>query len=132
MDYNFKLIYINKKEELCADSKFKKQIGNYLEDNESLGYNAPKIEYNSNLFQEITKKFVYPENLSEFGISGKTYIQFEINESGEVQNIFIRKKNRIELDKEAVRVLRNIRFSEPAMINGKPINICLTLPIGFQ
>lgn len=132
LDYNFKLIYINKKEELCADTIFKKQIGNYLEDNESLDYKAPKMENNSNLFQEITKKFVYPENLSEFAISGKTYIQFEINESGEVQNILIRKKNRIELDKEAVRVLRNIRFSEPAMINGKPINICLTLPVGFQ
>jgi TonB family protein len=133
LDYNFKLLYINKKEELCADSTFKKQIGNYLKDNESQGYKAPKMENNGNLFQEITDKFIYPENLSEFSISGKTYVQFEINESGEVQNIYIRGKNNlIELDKEAVRVVRNIRFAEPAMFNGKPINICLTLPFGFQ
>jgi TonB family protein len=133
LDYNFKLLYINKKEELCADSTFKKQIGNYLEDNESLDYKAPKMENNSNLFQEITEKFVYPENLSKLSISGKSYIQFEINESGAVSNIYVRGRNNlIDLDKEAVRVVRNIRFSEPAMLNGKPIKICLTLPVGFQ
>jgi TonB family protein len=131
LDYNFKLSYISKKEQICSDTVLRQQIGNYLKDNKKMGYKAPKLENGNSIGEEIMETFVYPEKLSAFGISGKTYVQFEINESGEVQHVMIRKRNMIRLDKEAVRVLRNMKFSSPPMLNGEPITICLTVPIGY-
>ena len=130
LDYSFNLKYITLVEQLCADTLQSALVGNYMEDNVKVGYEAPTLINGRSLSEEIQKKFVYPQSLTGFGVSGKTYVQFEINESGEVQNVLIRKKNMIQLDKEAVRVLREMKFLPPKL-EGQPIQICVTLPIGY-
>lgn len=129
IDYNFPLIY---SEEKCNDS-VSITTNDYLKNNDSLGYKAPKISTGElTIFQYIGKNIFYPTSSVENGIQGTVYLQLTFTADG-TENIVVKRGVDILLDKEAVRVLRELKFSSPATVNGQINTLgCITLPIKYS
>jgi TonB family protein len=130
IDYNFPLIYTD---EGCNDSLKIKMYNEYFKDNDSLGYKAPKISTRErDIYEYIYKNLHYPERALENGTQGTVDLQLTLTKEGTIENIVVRHGADILLDKEAVRVLRELKFSSPPTVNGQSCNICLRLPINFK
>ena len=130
LDYNFPLKYADEK---CTDSISSVKITDYFEDNDSLNYKSPRISTGEpTIYDFIARHLVYPSGAREENIQGRVYVVFTVTNEGNIENIFVKKGTNILLDKESVRVLRQIKFSGPATLNGQPQSFCVTLPISFK
>ncbi|WP_343635689.1 energy transducer TonB [Fluviicola sp.] len=76
----------------------------------------------------------YPESAKEKEIAGKCYVQFIVNELGDVANAQVKKGviDCPECDKEAVRIVNTMPRWTPGKIKGKPVKSTFTLPIIFK
>jgi protein TonB len=130
MDYGFKLVY---SDTTCNDSIEGVIIEDYFSNYQEIGYIAPKISTGEmTLHQFIGQNIEYPRLAREQGIMGVVYVSFMILSTGEIDNIKIKRGKNIFLDKEAVRVIRKLKFSSPPTYKGIPYKICLTIPITFK
>ena len=73
------------------------------------------------LLNYLTKHTKYPKTAKKNNVSGTVYIQFVINEKGEIGDIDILRSIDPALDKEAIRVVRNMPNWIPGKIRGKPV-----------
>ena len=130
IDYNFPLIYSNEK---CNDS-LPITTSDFFQDNDSLAYKAPKISTGElTIYQFIGKNIIYPSRAKEEGIQGTVYVQLTLTKEGTFENIVVKRGTNILLDKEAVRILRQLKFSSPPTISGQPYTFkCLALPIKYR
>ena len=131
LDYNFEIKY-GKSE--CKDT-FPKSINpvDFFNDNDSLNYVAPKFSNKeTSIYHYIGKNIHYPEMAIEEGVRGVVYVSFNITNNGDVEGVSIIKGVDILLDKEAMRVIRKLKFLNPPLLNGKPQNICFLLPLSFK
>jgi len=130
IDYNFTYTYFDT---ICRAPDFPDVgIQDLFEDNDSLKYKSPKIlSGEATIFEFISNKIIYPLPAKESGIMGKVYVTFTITNTGKVDNISVKKGVNYLLDKEAVRVIRMLRFS-PLTLSGIPQGFCLTIPIVFS
>ena len=106
----------------------------FFKDNDSLAYKAPKISSGEEtIYQFISKNIIYPSRAIEEGIQGTVYVQLMLTKEGAVENIVVKRGINILLDKEAIRVLRQLKFSSPPTINGQVYTFkCLALPIKYR
>jgi len=129
LDYNFNVKYSDEK---CDDSISNIRIDDYFQDNEGVGYKAPKISSGETTFIEfLVKNLVYPSRAKEQGIQGKVNLMFTITKTGNIENIIVTKGTNLYLDKEAVRLIRLLNFSNPPTLNGQPHSFCVTKTISF-
>lgn len=82
--------------------------------------------------KHIAKNIQYPEIAKENGIQGKVYIQFVVNQKGKVEQVKVVRGVDPSLDKEAVRVIKNLPQWKPGSQRGKPVKVSFTVPIHFQ
>jgi TonB family protein len=130
MDYNFQLQYT---EEDCPGDGALVRIENYLENDDSKGYTAPKIApEEKSILSFIGRNLVYPAKARREGIQGRVVLVFTITKEGAIEDIFVKKGVHMVLDKEAVRVLRKLKFSSPPRLNGQPQNFCVEMPVSFK
>lgn len=80
----------------------------------------------------IAENVKYPEIAKENGLSGKVFVQFVINQRGEVENVKIARGIDPALDKEAIRVVQSLPKFKPGSQRGKPVKVNYTVPINFQ
>ncbi len=73
----------------------------------------------------------YPEMARRAGIQGLVVVQFIVNERGEVENPRILRGIGGGCDEEALRVVRNARFS-PGLQRGRPVKVQYQLPVVFR
>ena len=85
----------------------------------------------SALHQYIAKSIKYPVIAQENGIQGRVYVSFVINAKGEVTDIKIARGVDPALDKEAIRVIKNMPKWKPGKQRGKPVKVSFTVPINF-
>jgi len=130
LDYNFPLIYDDVK---CKDS-LHLPIVDFFKDYDSVAYKAPIISNGElSFYQFIGRNIIYPFQAREAGIQGTVYLQLTLTMDGTFEDIVIKRGANISLDKEAVRVLRMIKFTTPPKINGQACTFkCLNIPIRFQ
>ena len=76
-----------------------------------------------NIFEFLAEKINYPAFAKENNIQGQLYLSFIIDENATISDIRINKGVHIILDKETVRVLRLMKFSNPCLLNNKPIKV---------
>lgn len=74
----------------------------------------------------------YPIEAIEQGIKGKVYVQFTLDEEGNVGNVGIIKGVHKLLDKEAYRVIKSLPRMYPARLNGEPVPLFIEKPIDFN
>ncbi len=130
IDYNFPLVY---SKEPCESNLPPSGINDYFQNDDSLGYRAPKIASGDlTLYQYVGKNMFYPRRAIENGIQGTVVLILTITAEG-TANILVRRGVDINLDKEAVRVLRELKFKSPATLNGQPfVFTCAILPVKFK
>jgi len=79
----------------------------------------------------LQAKINYPKAAKEAGVEGRVIVQFVVDEQGAVVDPLVVKGVDQDLDREALRVVREMRF-EPGMQRGKTVAVKLSLPITFK
>jgi TonB family protein len=79
----------------------------------------------------IDSVIVYPYYALQDSIEGTVFVLFIVDTNGTTYNHRILKGIREDIDLEALRVARLLRFENPAMQRDKPIKIKYYLPIKF-
>jgi TonB family protein len=127
LDYNFNILYDTSKCPVLL-----KEYGGF-EDIENIHYLAPTLAAPyKDIFDYIIHAIYYPLRASRENIMGKVFLKLEINEKGEIQYVAIQKGANQIIDKEAMRVIRELKFISPPLLDGIPISICTIFPIVFE
>lgn len=86
------------------------------------------------LFQYMKKNLKYPESAKELGTQGTVFIEFVVRKSGEIDNIKLLRgiQGGQELDKEAIRLVKNMPKWNSGAMNGIPVSTMMRLPIKFK
>lgn len=83
------------------------------------------------LHKYLATSVEYPVIAQENGIQGRVYVKFVINTDGSVTDVQIARGVDPSLDKEALRVVRNMPKWKPGKQRGKAVRVSYTVPINF-
>ncbi len=81
--------------------------------------------------ESIQREMRYPETARRAGIEGRVYVQFVVDEEGNVAYPRVTRGIGGGADEEALRVVSQAKF-RPAMQRGMPVKVHYTLPIFFR
>jgi periplasmic protein TonB len=84
------------------------------------------------LMKYLQKNIKYPEIAQENGISGRVFVQFVVSSNGSISNVQVMRGVDPSLDKEAVRVIRNMPSWKPGKQNGTPVKVQMSVPVNFR
>jgi TonB family protein len=109
----------------------------YTQNIDSTEYASLMLIETEPVFDGCLKKFVknnivYPNSAHKDSLEGIVSISFWIDTLGMTYDHKIVKGVRNDIDKEAIRVAKLIKFKEPARQRGKPINVRYVVPIEFR
>ena len=79
----------------------------------------------------LASEIIYPPRAYKYLVQGKVYVQFMINEDGSTSNALVVRGLDKDLDKEALRVIRNMPNWKPAKKDGEPVPIAYICPVVF-
>ncbi len=79
----------------------------------------------------LQQRIAYPALAELAGIEGRVFVQFVVNENGEVEDPTVVMGIGGGCDEEAVRAVRQARFM-PGKQGGRAVNVKMTLPIVFE
>jgi TonB family protein len=74
----------------------------------------------------------YPKEAAESGVSGKVFVEFVIDKSGEVKYAHVIRGIGSGCDEEALRVVKSFPNWQPGIKNGEPVDVKMVLPVTFQ
>jgi len=80
---------------------------------------------------ELQSRIEYPEQARRAGIEGRVYVQFIVNEEGQVEDPEVIRGIGGGCDEEAIRAVKQAEF-RPGMQRGRPVRVQYSLPIVFQ
>lgn len=80
----------------------------------------------------IAENIQYPAEAMSAGIEGKVYVQFVVNQVGELTEIEVVKGIGGGCDEEAIRVISISPKWKPALQRGKPVKQRIILPVTFR
>jgi len=80
----------------------------------------------------IQENLRYPIEAQKNGIKGRVFVQFDVDENGEVKNAKIVRSAGEILDNEVLRVVNLSPKWRPGLMNNKPVTIRFTFPVVFQ
>ena len=90
--------------------------------------NQPKLKGGMRALQEEVD---YPDFAKKAGIEGRVFVQFVVDENGNVQDPRVTRGVHKLLNKEAIRAVKKMKF-EPGRQRGKPVKVQMSLPVSFQ
>jgi TonB family protein len=129
LNFDFEIIYTDTGCHDLPDPKIKDPFI----DNDSIGYVSPKIKSGEPFLKYLTHNLQYPAYAKENGIQGRVVMVFIIDHEGKIQRLAVSEKSKhVTLDKEAMRVLREIQFSNLPIFNGVTQHFCFVLPLSFK
>ncbi len=80
----------------------------------------------------IAENVEYPEIARENEIQGRVFVQFVVNEKGEVVNAKVVRGVDPSLDKAALKVVNSLPKWKPGKQREKPVKVSFTVPINFM
>lgn len=83
------------------------------------------------LKEYISKNLIYPKRAKQKRIKGKVYVQFIVEEDGDLTSIRISKGLCKECDEEVIRLMKNSPRWIPATENKLPVENWMILPVEF-
>ncbi len=83
------------------------------------------------LKNDIVKAIKYPEEAKKNGISGKVFVSFVVNKEGKIEEPKIERGVDPLLDKEALRVVQQLKTWTPGSQRGIKVKVIFTVPINF-
>lgn len=81
-------------------------------------------------YESLKKLMKYPRKAQQLEIDGKVFIEFVVNEEGNLNNLKVVKGIGGGCDEEAMRVLSLTKW-KPGKQRGKPVKVRMVLPINF-
>lgn len=87
---------------------------------------------NDALNKYLSKSIRYPEIAQENGIQGRVIVQFVVEKDGSTAHIEVARGVDPALNKEAVRVVKEMPKWKPGKQRGKPVRTKYTLPVVFR
>ena len=79
----------------------------------------------------IANETKYPEIARKAGVEGRVFLQFTVNEQGNVQDVVVTRGIGAGCDEEAERVVNLMKFT-PGKQRGKAVKVRMSLPITFK
>ncbi len=109
----------------------------FLEDGSEIEYSVifKSTEYkggNSNLYEMIYRKMVYPQEAIANGYEGKVFVEFMVDKDGNPRDLKVVRSVVPDLDRAALRVLGKMGMWEPALHRGIPVSQKVVVPIVFK
>ena len=80
---------------------------------------------------DLQQRITYPEIAKKAGVEGKVFVQFVVNEQGNVVDPVVTRGIGAGCDEEALRAVRDAKF-KPGKQRGKPVRVKMSLPITFR
>lgn len=84
------------------------------------------------LMRYLSSNVHYPVVAEENGVQGKVFLTFVIERDGSITDVKVVKSVDPALDKEAVRVIKNMPQWRAGTQDGKPVCVKITMPIIFR
>lgn len=84
------------------------------------------------LTKYLASSVKYPVVAQENGIQGRVFVQFVVNQKGEVTDVKVSRPVDPNLDKEAIRVVQSMPKWAPGKQRGKAVKVSYTVPINFR
>lgn len=81
--------------------------------------------------EALNEEVNYPEFARKAGIEGRVIVQFVVDEEGNVQNPEVISGVHKMLDEEAVRAVKQMKFT-PGKQRNNPVKVRMSLPVTFQ
>lgn len=81
--------------------------------------------------EALQKKIKYPEMARQAGVNGRVFVQFVVDEEGNVANPVVLRGIGGGCDEEALRVIKSAKF-KPGKQRGKPVKVQYVIPIVFR
>jgi len=91
-----------------------------------------KKEGDLELYRYINSSIRYPVIAQENGITGRVFVKFVVGKDGGVYNVELLRGVDPSLDKEALRVIRDLPKFEPGKQRGKPVKVSYSSVINFM
>ncbi len=79
----------------------------------------------------LQKKIKYPEIAKKAGVEGRVFLQFIVDEQGNVSDPIVTRGIGAGCDEEAVRAILEAKF-KPGKQRGKAVKVKMSLPITFR
>ena len=83
------------------------------------------------LFRTMQKMTRYPILAQENGIEGKVYVRFVVTKTGTIEQVQVMRAVDPSLDKEAIRVVRNLPKFKPGMQRNRAVSVWFSGYISF-
>ncbi|NRA12409.1 MAG: energy transducer TonB [Crocinitomicaceae bacterium] len=84
------------------------------------------------MYKWMSRNTKYPQSAIQDSISGRVYIQFIVEETGELSNIAVMRSPNDALSKEAIRLVKSMPKWKPGMISGEAVRIRYNIPVRFN
>ncbi|HEX7070747.1 MAG TPA: energy transducer TonB, partial [Rhodothermales bacterium] len=81
--------------------------------------------------ESLQRSINYPEIAKKAGVEGKVFVQFVVDENGNVQDPVVTRGIGAGCDEEALKAVRQAKF-KPGKQRGKPVRVKMSLPITFR
>lgn len=81
--------------------------------------------------KELQSRIEYPKVAKRAGIEGRVFVQFVVDENGNVTNPVVLRSPHKLLSEEAIRVIRTAKFV-PGKQRTQPVKVRMALPISFR
>ncbi len=135
LNYDFTLSYGSAAPDSSLQSLFvpsSLNISNYLENLPDKKYTAPVFATgDASLAAFIQNNLVFPYYAMVDQQYGQVLVGFQIDEEGTVSDITVEKGVNVFLDKEAMRLIKRLRFKSGPLLDGKPVRVYFRLYISF-
>ncbi len=79
----------------------------------------------------LNEEVEYPDFARKAGIEGRVFVQFVVDEEGNVQNPKVTRGVHKLLNQEAMRAVKEMKF-EPGKQRGKAVKVQMSLPVTFR
>ncbi len=103
------------------------QVFNIVEEMPKFNGGEPSQEFR----KYINGILVYPEAEKKNKITGRTIVQFTVNETGKVTDVKVVVPSVEAFDKEAIRILEGSPLWTPGKQRGKAVSVQYTYPVNF-
>ena len=84
------------------------------------------------LMKFIADNLQYPEAAKAKKIQGFVVVKFVVTKTGEIGEVKIVRSKDLDLDKEAMRIVKSLPNFIPGKLNGEVVDMWYTLPITFK
>ena len=81
--------------------------------------------------RNLQQCIVYPEIAKKAGVEGRVFVQFVVDEQGNVQSPVVQRGIGAGADQEALRCVQQVKFN-PGQQRGQPVKVKMSLPVTFR